>query len=72
MKITSHKVITSVVQRFLSPSTNHHLTTIITTISNVSVTAYVERCTVQSIQANDALYDVEQQQQRKFDSCSEY
>jgi len=41
MKITSHKVITSVVQRFLSPFTNHHLTIIIIIIiiSNVSVTA---------------------------------
>jgi len=39
MKITSHKVITSIVQRFLSSFTNHHLIIIIIIISNVSVTA---------------------------------
>jgi len=43
MKITSYKVITNVVQRFLSSFTNHHLIIIIIIIiiiiSNVSVIA---------------------------------
>jgi len=41
MKITSHKVVTSIIQRFLSSFINHHLIIIIIIIiiSNVSVTA---------------------------------